>query len=75
MFHRSTLVMLKYLEGKSAGAKLVQVALFTLTRAIFIGLLGVVAVTVGTAFIGFQKAAWIILGAPMWRWACFISCA
>lgn len=59
----STLVMLKYLEGKSAAAKLAQVGLFTLTRAVFIGLLGVLAVGVGTAFIGFQKAAWIILGA------------
>ena len=28
----------------------------------FISLLGIVAVVVGTAFIGFQKAVWIVLG-------------
>ena len=40
-----------------------QVAIFTITRALLIGLLGVFAVLVGAAFIGFQKAAWILLGA------------
>jgi cytochrome c-type biogenesis protein len=59
----STLVFIKYLEGKSAAEKLAQVALFTVTRALFIGLLGVLAVLIGAAFIGFQKAAWIVLGA------------
>lgn len=59
----STLVFIKYLEGKSAAEKLAQVAIFTLTRALFIGLLGVLAVLVGAAFIGFQKAAWVLLGA------------
>lgn len=59
----STLVFIKYLEGKSAAEKLVQVALFTATRALFIGFLGVLAVLVGAAFIGLQKAAWILLGA------------
>lgn len=59
----STLVFIKYLEGKSAAEKLAQVAIFTITRALFIGLLGVLAVLVGTAFIGFQKAAWVLLGA------------
>src|SRR3546814_1977199 len=37
--------------------------MFTATRAVFIGLLGVLAVLLGTAFIGFQKGAWIVLGA------------
>ena len=59
----STLVFIKYLEGKSATEKLAQVAIFTVTRAVFIGLLGVLAVLVGAAFIGFQKAAWVLLGA------------
>jgi cytochrome c-type biogenesis protein len=58
----STLVFVKYLEGKSATEKLAQVAIFTATRALFIGLLGMVAVLVGAAFIGLQKAAWILLG-------------
>ncbi len=59
----SSLVFVKYLEGKSAAAKLAQVAVFTATRAIFIGALGMLAVVVGAAFLGFQKAAWILLGA------------
>lgn len=59
----STLIVAKHLEGKSAVAKLAQVGLFALTRAVFIGLLGIVAVLLGTAFLGLQKAAWIGLGA------------
>jgi cytochrome c-type biogenesis protein len=59
----STLIVAKHLEGKSAAAKLAQVGLFALTRAAFIGLLGIVAVLLGTAFLGLQKAAWIGLGA------------
>src|SRR3546814_16750969 len=37
--------------------------MFTGTRAVFIGLLGVLSVLLGTAFMGFQKGAWIVLGA------------
>ncbi len=59
----STLVFIKYLEGKSAAAKFAQVAVFTATRAVFIGLLGVLAVIFGAAFAGFQKVGWILLGA------------
>jgi cytochrome c-type biogenesis protein len=59
----STLVFIKYLEGKDARTKLVQVGLFAGTRAIFIGLLGLLAAVLGTAFFGVQKAAWILLGA------------
>jgi cytochrome c-type biogenesis protein len=58
----STLVFIKYLEGRDRAAKVLQVAVFAATRAIFIGLLGVIAVIVGAAFVGFQKAAWIFLG-------------
>lgn len=59
----STLVFIKYLEGKSAPEKLAQVAIFTITRALFIGLLGILAVLIGATFIGFQKVAWVFLGA------------
>lgn len=59
----STLVFIKYLEGKGASEKLAQVAIFTITRALFIGLLGVLAVLVGAAFVGLQKGAWVLLGA------------
>ncbi|HEX9686904.1 MAG TPA: hypothetical protein VGA25_13745 [Burkholderiales bacterium] len=58
----STLVFIKVMEGRSAGVKLWQVGVFTATRALFIGALGAVAVLVGSAFIGFQKAMWTGLG-------------
>jgi cytochrome c-type biogenesis protein len=58
----STLVFIKVMEGKSPATKLWQVGIFTVTRALFIGALGAVAVLVGTAFIGFQKAMWTGLG-------------
>jgi len=59
----STLVFIKVMEGKSAAVKLWQVGAFTVTRALFIGALGAIAVLVGSAFIGFQKAMWTGLGA------------
>jgi len=59
----STLVFVKYLEGKPFADKLVQVGIFAVTRAVLIGALGMAAVVIGIAFIGFQKAAWIVLGA------------
>lgn len=58
----STLVFIKVMEGKPAAIKLWQVGMFTATRALFIGVLGAVAVLVGSAFIGFQKAMWTGLG-------------
>ena len=59
----STLVFIKVMEGKAAAVKLWQVGAFTMTRALFIGALGAIAVLVGSAFIGFQKAMWTGLGA------------
>lgn len=58
----STLVFVKAIEGRPAAAKVAQVAIFALTRGVFIGLLGVLAVMVGTSFLGLQKAAWVLLG-------------
>lgn len=58
----STLIFIKALEGRSAATKIAQVAVFTLSRGLFIGLLGVAAVLAGRAFLGFQKAAWLALG-------------
>lgn len=58
----STLIFIKVMEGKTAAQKVAQVATFALCRAAFIGLLGAAAVLVGSAFFGFQKAAWIVLG-------------
>lgn len=59
----STLVFVKLIQGKSAAQKLGQTTAFALARAVFIGLLGVAAAFVGSAFFGFQRAAWIVLGA------------
>ena len=59
----STLVFIKYLEGKNAATKVVQALMFAATRAVFIGLLGAFAVVLGAAFIGFQRGAWVFLGA------------
>lgn len=58
----STLVMVKQMEGRSRRQKITWTLVFAGTRANFIGLLGVVAAGVGSAFLGFQKAAWLILG-------------
>lgn len=59
----STLLVIKHLEGKSPAGKLAQIGVFAATRAVFIGLLGVLAVVLGSAFVGFQQAAWVGLGA------------
>jgi cytochrome c-type biogenesis protein len=58
----STLILVKHIEGRDAGGKLAEVGLFAVTRALFIGALGTLAVAIGSAFLGFQKAAWIMLG-------------
>ncbi len=59
----SSLLFIKMVEGRPVATKIMQAVVFTLTRAVFIGLLGVVAALVGTAFIGFQRAGWVVLGA------------
>lgn len=58
----STLIFIKVIEGKRAATRIAQTFAFAAGRAAFIGLLGAIAVLVGTAFFGFQKAAWAILG-------------
>ena len=58
----STLVFINVMENRPPTVKLWQVGVFTATRALFIGALGALAVLVGSAFIGFQKAMWAGLG-------------
>lgn len=58
----SSLIFIKTLEGRSASSKLAQVGVFMTVRALAMGVLGLLAVAAGTAFLGFQKAAWIIFG-------------
>jgi cytochrome c-type biogenesis protein len=59
----STLLVVKYLEGKDAATRLVQVGLFAGARALLTGALGVLAVLTGGAFAGVQRGGWILLGA------------
>lgn len=59
----SSLLFVKYLEDEAAAEKIRQTALFAITRAAFIGLLGVLAVAVGSGFVAFQKTVWVVLGA------------
>jgi cytochrome c-type biogenesis protein len=59
----STLIVVKQLESRNAAGKLAQIGVFAGTRALFMGLLGMAAVVLGAAFLGFQRGAWIGLGA------------
>lgn len=58
----ASLLFVRYLDGKAASVKMGQVTIFALTRALFMGLLGLAAALIGGTFIGFQKAGWIVLG-------------
>jgi cytochrome c-type biogenesis protein len=58
----STLIMVKQIEGRSARDQQVQMLVFAATRALFIGLLGLLAAAVGSVFLGWQRAAWLLLG-------------
>lgn len=58
----ATLLFIKTLEGNGRLMKVAQVGAFAAARAVFIGLLGAIAVLVGSAFFGFQRAAWLLLG-------------
>nr|WP_254452783.1 cytochrome c biogenesis protein CcdA [Roseicella sp. DB1501] len=58
----STLLAVKHMEGRSAASKVAQVGAFAGTRALFIGLLGVLAAVLGAAFLDFQRTAWVVLG-------------
>ena len=58
----TSLLFLHYLEGRAAKVQVMHTLIFTLTRAVLIGFLGVVAVLVGTVFVDFQKAAWALMG-------------
>lgn len=58
----TSLLFLQYLEGRPAAVQVTQTVAFTLVRALFVGLLGAVAAWIGSAFVGFQKGAWIVMG-------------
>jgi cytochrome c-type biogenesis protein len=58
----SSLVFIKYIEGQSAAARIAQVGVFALTRALLIGALGALVALIGTIFLSLQKGAWLLLG-------------
>lgn len=58
----TSLLFLHYLEGRSPAVQVSQTLIFTVTRAVFMGVLGVAAVLVGTVFVDFQKGAWAVMG-------------
>lgn len=58
----SSLLFVKYLEGRPAAAKLMETGVFAVTRALFIGALGAAAALVGSAFLDAQRWFWMLLG-------------
>jgi cytochrome c-type biogenesis protein len=58
----SSLLFIKSVEGKSPKSQVIQIGIFALVRALVMGLLGLAAVGIGTAFMGFQKGAWFVFG-------------
>ena len=58
----SSLLFVKYLEGRDRAAKVADTASFALARALFIGALGAVAALVGAVFLSVQRWFWILLG-------------
>lgn len=58
----SSLLFVKYLEGKEAAAKLLETTVFAATRALFIGSLGALAAFIGSAFLDLQRWFWVLLG-------------
>ncbi len=59
----ASLLFAKYLEGKETSHKLMQVSVFALVRALFMGALGLAAFWIGTSFLRFQQGVWIVFGA------------
>lgn len=58
----STLLFIKFMEGRPAAVKRAQVAAFILSRALLVGLMGAAAAVIGSAFLALQKAGWLALG-------------
>lgn len=52
----------KYLEGESGWRKTRHMLILSLTRALLIGMLGIVAALLGSGFFVFQQGVWLILG-------------
>lgn len=59
----SHLIFVKYLEDHSKSQQIKHTLVFTLTRAGFMALLGVLAALLGSRFAGLQHGLWAALGA------------
>jgi cytochrome c-type biogenesis protein len=58
----SHLIFLKFLDQLSPRQRWVQTLVFTAVRALFMGLLGVLAALIGARFLGLQQGLWVTLG-------------
>ena len=58
----SSLLFIKYIEGRTRAAKISQAAIFPITRALFIGTMGAGVALFGALFIDLQKGGWLLLG-------------
>jgi len=58
----ASLLFIKSVEAKPAVARIAQATLFTVVRAVAIGLLGAVAALIGARFVGYQAAGGVALG-------------
>ena len=58
----TSLLFLQYLEGRPVRSRVLETLTFTATRAALIGMLGVIAVMLGSVFVAFQKTAWAVMG-------------
>ena len=58
----ASLLFIKSVEAKPAAARIAQALLFTVVRAVAIGLLGVAAALTGAHFVSYQTAGGVALG-------------
>lgn len=58
----SHLLFLKFLDQLTARQRWLQTLVFAVVRAVFMGLLGVLAALIGARFLGVQHSLWIALG-------------
>jgi cytochrome c-type biogenesis protein len=59
----SNLLLVKHLEQRPYRNALQQISVYTVIRALFMGILGAAAALIGTYFFDLQRALWIGLGA------------
>ena len=58
----SSLLFVKYLEGRTTPSKVRATTVFAVTRGLFLGALGAGAALIGSAALDLQRGFWIVLG-------------